>query len=104
MKKLSIFLSLKTLLTIYKSFFRPHLYYTDIIYDKPLSESFKKEIEMIQYRAALVITGGIKSTSRDRLYQDIGLESLADRWFRKIFFFHKIINGLSPLIISESLQ
>ena len=52
---------------------------------------------MIQYWAALVITGAIKGTSRDRLYQEIGLESLADRrWSRKLFFFHKIVNGLLP--------
>ena len=78
MKKLSLFLSRKTLLTIYKSFVRPNLDYADIIYDKPFNESFKTKIEMIQYRAALVITGAIKGTSRDRLYQEIGLESLAD--------------------------
>ena len=60
------------------------------------SESLKSKIERIQYPAALVITGTIRSTARDRLYQDIGLESLSDRWFRMIFFFHKIINGLLP--------
>ena len=78
MKKLSLFLLRKNLLTIYKSFVRPNLDYADIIYDKPFNESFKTKIEMIQYRAALVITGAIKGTSRDRLYQEIGLESLAD--------------------------
>ena len=34
---------------------------------------------MIQYWAAFVITGAIKVISRDHLYQEIGLESLADR-------------------------
>ena len=49
---------------------------------------------MIQYRAALVITGAIKGTSRNCLYQEICLESLADkRWSCNIFFFHKIVNG-----------
>ena len=49
---------------------------------------------MIQYLVA-VITGAIKGTSRDRFYQEIDLESLADRrWPRKIFFIHKIVNGL----------
>ena len=52
---------------------------------------------MNQYRAALVITWTIKGSSRDSFYQEIGLESLADRrWSRKIFFFHKIVNGLLP--------
>ena len=37
MKKLFLFLSQKTLLTIYKSFVRPNLDYADIIYDKPFN-------------------------------------------------------------------
>ena len=44
MKKFSPFLSRKTLLTIYKSFFRPNLDCADIIYDKPFNESFKTKI------------------------------------------------------------
>ena len=41
MKTLSQILSRKSLLTIYKSFVRPNLYYGDIICDKPLNVSFK---------------------------------------------------------------
>ena len=90
MKKLSQFLSRKSLLTIYKSFVRPNLDYADIIYDKPLNESFKKKIELVQYNAALIITGAIKGTCRDKIYQELGLESLADRrWSRNLFSFIK---------------
>ena len=77
-KRFSLILQRKSLLTIYESFVRPNLDYTDIIYDKPFNESFKRKIEMVQYKAALVITGAIKGTSRDRLYQFLGLESLVD--------------------------
>ena len=60
---------------------------------------------MIQYWAALVITGAIKGTSRDRFYQEIGSESLADRiWSRKIFFFHKIVNGFLPSYLQSYLN
>ena len=105
MKKLSLFLSRKTLLTAYKSFVRPNLDYADIIYDKSFNKSFKTKREMVQYRAALVITGAIKGTSRDRLYQEIGLESPVDRrWSRKLFFFHKIVNGLFPSYLQSSLN
>ena len=79
MKKLSLFLSQKTLLTIYKSFVRSNLDYANIIYNKPFNEFFKTKIEIIQYRTALVITEVIKGTSRDCLYQEIALESLVDR-------------------------
>ena len=95
MKRLSVILSRKSLLTISKSFVRPNLDYADIIFDKPLYESFKRKIEMVQYKAALVITGAIKGISRDRLDQELGLKSLADRrWSRRLFFFHKILQRL----------
>ena len=47
MKKLSLALSRESLLTIYKSFVGPNLDYANIIYDKPLNESFKRKIEMV---------------------------------------------------------
>ena len=49
-KKLSQIFSTKSLLTIYKSFVRPNRDYTDIIYDKPLNESFEK----IHYNTVLI--------------------------------------------------
>ena len=46
---------------------------------------------MVQYNAMLVITGSNKDASRDRIYREFGLESLAERrWSHEIFFFHKI--------------
>ena len=105
MKKLSLTLSRNSLLTIYKTFVRPILDYTDTMYEKPLTEFFTDKLEMVQYNAALVITGAIKGTSRDRMYREPGLESLAERrWSRKIFFFHKIINGLLPVYLQSYIS
>ena len=60
---------------------------------------------MVQYRAALVITGAFKGTSGDRLYEELGFESLANRrWSCRLFFFHKILNGLSPLYLRSYLH
>ena len=42
-KRLSVNLPRDALLSIYKSFIRPHLDYGDIIYDKPHNESFKNK-------------------------------------------------------------
>ena len=90
-KKLSHVLPRDSLITIYKSFVRPHLDYGDLIYDQPDNESFCQQIEIIQYNASLVITGAIKVTSRVKLYNKIGLESLKFRWwFRKLCTFYKI--------------
>ena len=42
---------------------------------------------MVQYNSALVIAGRFEGTSRDKIYQELGLESLVDRrWTRKHIF------------------
>ena len=80
MEKLSQFLSRKSILTIYKSFVRPNLDYEDIIYDKPLDESFKKKIESVQYNAELIITGAITEICREKFWNlcqtEDGVENL----------------------------
>ena len=58
--KLSTLLPRQSLLTIYKSFIRPHLDYGDVIYDQPLNESLSNRIESIQYKVALAITEAIQ--------------------------------------------
>ena len=56
------------LLTIYKSFIRPHLDYGGIIYDKAYNSSFYQNLEKIHYNSALAITGAIRGTSKEKLY------------------------------------
>ena len=97
-KKFSIHLPREALLRIYKSFVRPNLDYGDIIFDRPNNESFKSRIESIQYKACIAITGAIQGTSRERLYRELGLESLSDRcWFRKL----TIVKCLSPPYLTK---
>ena len=57
-------------LTIYKSFIGPHLDYGDVMYDQPSNDAYFNKFETVQYNVALVSTGTIKSTSREKLYQD----------------------------------
>ena len=66
-------------LTIYKSNIRLHLDYGDIIYDQPHIDTCVNKIESVQYNAALAITGAIRGTSMERIYRELGFESLADR-------------------------
>ena len=84
LKKLLKILTRHPLLATYKSFIRPHLDYGDIIYDKAYNSSFHKNLEKIQYNSAIAITGAIRGTSKEKLYQELGLESLEKRrWYRK---------------------
>ena len=78
-------------MSIYKSFIRPHLDYAYIIYDQPHYQSLSDRIESVQYNAALAITGSIRGASRERLYQELGLESLSNRqWYRRLTMFFNI--------------
>ena len=68
MKKLQRELPRNVLLTIYKSFIRPHTDYG--VYNHPTNDSFCKKLESIQFSAALAITGAIKGTSQVKLYKE----------------------------------
>ena len=59
----------QSLITIYKSFIRPHLDYGGIVYDRVFNESFHKNRESIQCNAAIAITGAIRGTSSEKLFQ-----------------------------------
>ena len=63
-------------MTIYKAFLRSLIDYEDIIYDQRQNESFCEKLESVQYKAALAITGATQGTSREKIYQELGLESL----------------------------
>ena len=76
LRKLYNILPRNSLITIYKSFIWPHLDSGAIIFDEPENESFCKKIESVQYNAALAITGAIQGTSREKLYKELGLETL----------------------------
>ena len=75
-----------------------------MIYDQPYNATFINNIESVQYKAALAITGAIKGTSRERLYQELGLESLCDRRrYRRLIYFFNIVKHHSPNYLSSLL-
>ena len=92
-KELNVTLPRSPLLAIYKFFIRPHLDYGDVIYDQPNNNRLSEKNESIQYNAASAITGAIRGTSREKLYRELGLESLADRrWLRRLCYLHKVLS------------
>ena len=91
LQKLNITLSRSSLLIIYKSFIRPHLGYGDIVFDQPNNSSLSEKTESLQHNAALGIIGAIKSSSKEKLYQELGFESLKDRLqMKKLCYLHKV--------------
>ena len=96
-RKLQPIIPTEALLTIYKSFLRPHLDYGNIIYDRAFNKSFQNKLESVQYDAALAITGAIRGSSREKLYQELGLESLKSRrWYQKLCSFFKLKKNKHP--------
>ena len=96
--KLQTLLPRAILITIYKLFIRPHLNFGDISSNVQYVVSTK--MVSIQYNAALAITVALRGSSREKLYQELGLKTLQQRrWYRKLCCFYKILKKyLSPRI------
>ena len=91
-----------SLLTVYKCFIRPHLDYGDVIYDQPNLSSLTNKIESVQYNAALTIAVAIRGTSEEKLYQELGFESLKDRrWLRWLCYLYKIVDSKQPAYLYD---
>ena len=102
--RLRRYLPRNSLLTIYKAFIRPNLDFRDVVYDYPGNASFMQKFESVQYNASLAITGCFRSTSSDKLYSELGLESLADRrFYRRLIAFYKIVNKKAPQYLIDYL-
>ena len=97
LKKLSNLLPRQALVTIYKAFIRPHLDYGDVLYDQAFNNSFHTKMESIQYNACLAITRAIRGMSREKIYQELGLEPLQlCCWYRKLCLFYKVFKNEHP--------
>ena len=74
-----------------KLFIRTHLDHRDIIHDQVYNFAFHQKLQSFQYNASLSITGTTRGTSREKLHQELDLESLQlRRWHRELCCFVKI--------------
>ena len=114
LKFLSNYLPIKTLDQVYKMYVRPHLDYGDVIYHIPQSQSIfnysislhplMERIEQVQYQAALAITGCWRGSNRNKIYDELGWESLSDRrWSRRMVQLFKIRNDMTPQYLKNNL-
>ena len=90
------------ILTIYKLFIRPHLDYRDVIYDQHNNDRLSEKIKSIQCNAALSIASAIRGNSSEKLYQELGLESLRERrWLRQLCYLFKVLSTEQPTYLYE---
>ena len=81
-KYLSKYVSRDVLDQVYKIYVRLRLDYRDIIYhkfDPDMRSTVAKSIEQAQNTAALAVIGAWKRTSRQKIYEELGWESMYDR-------------------------
>ena len=63
------------------------------------------KVEYVQYRAALATTGAWKGTNKEKLYEELGWESLSERrWVRRMNIFCRILKNQTPSYLKECLQ
>ena len=114
LKYLSKYLPRHTLNELYKLYVRPHFDYGDAIYHIPakvcefsgsvILPSLMEKLESVQYSAARAITGTWRGTSREKLYSELGWESLScRRWSRRLTLLYKIINNLTPVYTKDPI-
>lgn len=86
-------------LIICKYFIRPHLDIGGATYDQlsNVQIKFSNKIESLQCNAVLAVTEALKNFSRDKLYQELGLEYLIQRrWMRKVCLLYKFLSAEQP--------
>ena len=113
-KHLSRYVPVKTLNQMYKTFVRTHLDYCDVIYHEPPKidnnnheislTAPMEELERIQYKGALAVTGAWQGSSRSKLYDELGWEPLTYRRLsHRLIMLFKIVNKLIPHYLGEKL-
>ena len=90
MRKLKFELSRQSRETIYLTFIRPVLEYTNVVWDN-CTHYEKEELEKIQNELARIITGTTKIASIHALYKEIGWDTLDSRRRKhKLTLFYKM--------------
>ena len=70
-----------------------------MVYLRTFNESFHQSLESLQYSTAIAITRVIRGKSSQKLFQELGLETLKSRrWLRKLCLFYKLAKEQSPAI------
>ena len=61
-------------------------------------------MQSMRYNPVLAITRAIRVSSREKIYQELGLESLQQRrWYRKLCYFFKLIKNKYPKYLFNNI-
>jgi hypothetical protein len=101
LRKLKYTLDRHSLETIYISFIRPVLEYSDVLFDNCTIHEMN-ELEKIQYEAARIVTGTNKLISIEKLMSEVKWDTLQNRRKKhKLILFYKMKHDLTPHYLSS---
>ena len=102
MRSLKFCLDRKSLETIYLTFIRPILEYTDVVCDNCTNYE-KQELDKIQTKAARIVAGATKLVSLHALFDEFNWEPLEARRMKHmpLLLYKMFINNLSPEYLSS---
>ena len=118
-KRISPFVSRKTLNDVYKMYIRPHIDYADVLYHIPNKDilaflsvdvnydlhTSMKQVESVQYDAALAVSGAWRGSSRTKLYNELGWEPLyLRREVRRLCLFREILIDKNPPYLHDIVK
>ena len=103
LKSLKFSLLRKPLEIMYKSFILPIFDYADIVWDN-CTAGESQQLENLHLEALRTITGLVKGTSHEKIYNESGFCSLKQRRERhKLIMYHKLVHQPSPQYLTEIL-
>ena len=103
MRSMKFKMSRMSLNKMYLSYIRPILEYADVLWDGCSNEN-ESRIEKVQLEAARLVSGLTRSTSTNRIYQEIGWKTLhRRRKEKKLILFHKIEPNIAPSYLRDLL-
>ena len=103
LKGLKYKVSRDTLAILYKSMIRSVVEYADCVWDG-CSDELSQLLESIQYESAIVVSGALKGTSKQKVLAELGWENLKTRrLIHKLLLFYKIVNGHTPSFLRDIL-
>ncbi|MEW8546213.1 MAG: reverse transcriptase family protein [Candidatus Thiodiazotropha sp.] len=94
-------LNRRALQKLYFAFIRPLLEYSSSVWDNCSTEN-KKLLESIHIEAARIITGATKLCNIEKLYSELGWDSLQERRNKqKLIIFYKIVHNEAPTYLND---
>jgi hypothetical protein len=103
LKGLKYKLNRDILINLYKTMIRPVMEYADCVWDG-CSVYLSNLLEILQYESAIIVTGALKGSSKQRLLSELCWEEMKTRrLFHKLTLFYKIVKGYTPSYLRSLL-